>query len=71
MLTTVRALDEIAAGRGQTLAQLALQWVLRNPVVVSAIIGASSVAQLEQNLGAVDAPALTADELAAIDRALA
>ncbi|WP_295123195.1 aldo/keto reductase [uncultured Leifsonia sp.] len=71
VLTTVRALNEIASGRGQSLAQLALQWVLREPVVVSAIIGASSVAQLEQNLGALNAAPLTAGELAAIDAALA
>ena len=70
VLGTVRALNEVAAGRGQTLAQLALQWVLRNEVVVSAIIGASSVAQLEQNLGAIGGPALGADELAAIARIL-
>ncbi|WP_426625744.1 aldo/keto reductase [Leifsonia sp. McL0607] len=71
VLAKARALNEIAAGRGQSLAQLALQWVLREPVVVSAIIGASSVAQLEQNLGALHAAPLTQDELAAIDRALA
>lgn len=70
VLTRVRALNDIAAGRGQTLAQLALQWVLRNPVVVSAIIGASSVQQLEQNLGALDGPELTEDVLVAIDAAL-
>ncbi|MGN6427949.1 MAG: aldo/keto reductase [Leifsonia sp.] len=70
VLGTVRTLNEVAAGRGQTLAQLALQWVLRNEVVVSAIIGASSVAQLEQNLGAIGGPELGADELAAIDRIL-
>jgi len=70
VLAPVRALNDIAAGRGQTLAQLALQWVLRNPVVVSAIIGASSVQQLEQNLGALNGPELTADVLAAIDAAL-
>jgi len=70
VLTRVRALNDIAVGRGQTLAQLALQWVLRNPVVVSAIIGASSVQQLEQNLGALDGPELTDDVLAAIDAAL-
>ncbi|SDH09741.1 L-glyceraldehyde 3-phosphate reductase [Leifsonia sp. 98AMF] len=70
VLTRVRALNDIAAGRGQTLAQLALQWVLRSPVVVSAIIGASSVQQLEQNLGALDGPELTGDVLAAIDAAL-
>jgi L-glyceraldehyde 3-phosphate reductase len=69
-LSRVRALNTIALDRGQTLAQLALQWVLRSPVVVSAIIGASSVQQLEQNLGALQGPELTADELAAIDRTL-
>jgi len=63
----LRALNEIAQARGQTLAQLALSWVLRDPRVTSALIGASSVAQLEENLHAVAAPALTADELAAID----
>ncbi|WP_020075733.1 aldo/keto reductase [Cryocola sp. 340MFSha3.1] len=70
VLTRVRALNDIAAGRGQTLAQLALQWVLRSPVVVSAIIGASSVQQLEQNLGALDGPELTDDVLTVIDAAL-
>jgi L-glyceraldehyde 3-phosphate reductase len=66
-LDHARALQEIASGRGQTLAQLALTWVLRHPQVTSALIGASSVAQLESSLGALDAPALTDDELAAID----
>ena len=61
------ALDEIADGRGQTLAQLALSWVLRHPQVTSALIGASSVAQLESSLAALKAPALTDDELAAIE----
>jgi L-glyceraldehyde 3-phosphate reductase len=70
VLARVRALNGIAAERGQTLAQLALQWVLRAPVVVSAIIGASSVQQLEQNLGAVGGPDLTADELGAIEAVL-
>jgi L-glyceraldehyde 3-phosphate reductase len=70
VLARVRALNGIAAERGQTLAQLALQWVLRTPVVVSAIIGASSVQQLEQNLGAVGGPDLTADELGAIEAVL-
>ncbi len=69
-LATVRELNEIAGQRGQTLAQLALQWVLREPVVVSAIIGASSVDQLQQNLGAIEGPELSQDELAAIDRVL-
>ena len=63
----LRALDEIAQARGQTLAQLALSWVLRDPRVTSALIGASSVAQLEENLRAVAGPAFSADELAAID----
>ncbi|MFF3563466.1 L-glyceraldehyde 3-phosphate reductase [Streptomyces sp. NPDC002574] len=63
----LRGLNEIAAGRGQSLAQLALSWVLRDPRITSALIGASSVAQLEANVGAVGAPALTDDELARID----
>ena len=54
-------------GRGQTLAQLALSWVLRHPGITSALIGASSVEQLEQNVAAAGAPALTDDELAAIE----
>jgi len=67
-LERARGLNEIAAGRGQSLAQLALSWVLRQPTVASAIIGASSIAQLEQNIAALSAPPLTADELAEIDR---
>lgn len=70
-LATIKALDEVARGRGQSLAQLALAWALRDPRVTSLIIGASSVAQLEQNLGALSAPALSADELARIDAVLA
>lgn len=66
-LERARALNGLAAERGQTLAQLALTWVLRHPQVTSALIGASSVAQLEQNVAALSAPALTADELAAIE----
>ncbi|MEO7016708.1 MAG: aldo/keto reductase, partial [Leifsonia sp.] len=66
-LERARALNEIAGGRGQTLAQLALSWVLRQPAVTSALIGASSVAQLEQNVAALDAPPLTAAEVAAIE----
>ncbi|WP_411700087.1 aldo/keto reductase, partial [Conyzicola sp.] len=66
-LERVRGLKEIADGRGQTLAQLALTWVLRHPQVTSALIGASSVAQLEDSLKARDAVALTADEIAAIE----
>ncbi|MGH3643951.1 MAG: aldo/keto reductase [Mycobacterium sp.] len=62
------ALNEIAKRRGQSLAQLALQWVLRQPGVTSALIGASSTWQLDHNLKALDFPALTEGELAEIDR---
>ncbi|WP_431046735.1 aldo/keto reductase [Streptomyces sp. P1-3] len=67
-LTLLRALDKLARGRGQTLAQLALAWVLRDPRVTSVVIGASSVAQLEQNIAVRDTPPLTEPELAEIDR---
>ena len=63
----VRGLSEIAAGRGQTLAQMAIAWVLRDERVTSALVGASSVAQLEDTLGALDRTDFDADELAAID----
>jgi L-glyceraldehyde 3-phosphate reductase len=66
-LTRARALHEVAAGRGQSLAQLALSWVLRDARVTSALIGASSVAQLEDNVAALAAPPLTDEELAAIE----
>lgn len=66
-LERVRGLDAIAKERGQTVAQLALAWVLREPLVASALIGASSVAQLEQNVAALDAPALTDDEISRIE----
>ena len=66
-LARVRALNEIALSRGQSLAQLALTWVLRHPQVTSALIGASSVAQLNDNFGALSAAPLTAEEIAAID----
>ncbi len=66
-LARVRALNEIASGRGQTLAQLALAWVLRDPRITSTLIGASSVAQLEDNVAAVQNLDFTDDELAAID----
>ncbi|WP_369182577.1 aldo/keto reductase [Streptomyces sp. Y1] len=67
-LERLRALNKVAEGRGQTLAQLALCWVLRDPRVASVIIGASSVAQLDQNLDALAGGPLTAEELAEIDR---
>lgn len=66
----VRRLNDIAAGRGQSLAQMALAWVLRRPEVTSVLIGASSAAQLEDNAAALDCPEFTAEELAAIDAAL-
>ena len=66
-LERARALNKIAEARGQTLAQLALTWVLREPQVTSALIGASSVAQLEGNIRALETSPLTDDELAAID----
>ncbi|KQW03537.1 aldo/keto reductase [Leifsonia sp. Root4] len=66
-LERARALDAIAADRGQSLAQLALSWVLRQSTVTSALIGASSVTQLEQNVAALEAPPLTDEEIAAIE----
>ncbi|HEX3647212.1 MAG TPA: aldo/keto reductase [Pseudonocardiaceae bacterium] len=67
-LARVRALNHVAAERGQSLAQLALAWVLRQPAVTSAVIGASSVAQLADCVGAVENLELTDAELAEIDR---
>jgi L-glyceraldehyde 3-phosphate reductase len=67
-LAKIRALNEIAKGRGQSLAQLALAWTLRDPRVTSTLIGASSVAQLEDSLGALDNLGFTQDELTEIDR---
>jgi L-glyceraldehyde 3-phosphate reductase len=67
-LAHIRALNEIAAGRGQSLAQLALAWTLRDPRVTSTLIGASSVAQLEDNIGALQHLDFSDDELAAIDQ---
>jgi L-glyceraldehyde 3-phosphate reductase len=67
-LAKVRALNEIAGRRGQSLAQLALAWALRDPRMTSLVIGASSVRQLENNIGALDNLGFTADELTEIDR---
>ena len=64
---TLRSLNEVAQGRGQSLAQLALQWTLRTPVVASALIGASRPEQLDENIAAVNGPAFTTEELARID----
>ena len=67
-LENIRALNDLAAGRGQTLAQMAIAWVLRDERVTAALIGASSVEQLEDNIAAVDRLGFTDDELAEIDR---
>jgi L-glyceraldehyde 3-phosphate reductase len=67
-LAKIRALNEIASRRGQTLAQMALAWVLRDERVTSALIGASSVAQLEDNIAALDRLGFSDDELVEIDR---
>jgi L-glyceraldehyde 3-phosphate reductase len=66
-LAKIRGLNEIAARRGQTLAQLALAWTLRDPRVTSTLIGASSVEQLEENVAALEHLDLTPEELAEID----
>ena len=66
-LAHVRALNAIAQDRGQSLAQMALAWTLRDPRVTSTLIGASSIRQLEENVGALAQQTFTDDELAAID----
>jgi L-glyceraldehyde 3-phosphate reductase len=63
----VRALNDVAARRGQSLAQMALAWVLRDPRVTSALIGVSSVEQLEDNVAALERLDFDPDELAEID----
>ncbi|RZL57651.1 MAG: L-glyceraldehyde 3-phosphate reductase [Sphingomonas sp.] len=70
-VAAIRTLDGIARERGQTLAQMAIAWVLRDPRVTSALIGARSVAQLDDSLDALNNPAFSEDELAAIDAAAA
>jgi L-glyceraldehyde 3-phosphate reductase len=67
-LAKIRALNEVAAQRGQTLAQMALAWTLRDPRMTSTLVGASSVAQLEANVAALDNTSFADEELAAIDR---
>jgi L-glyceraldehyde 3-phosphate reductase len=67
LLVKLNGLNDLAGKRGQTLAQMATQWVIRDPRMTSALIGASSVAQLEENVAAVSGPEFTAEELAAID----
>ena len=68
VLARVRALNTIAERRGQTLAQMAIAWVLRDPRVTSALIGARTVEQLENSLGALEGLDFSAEELAEIDR---
>jgi len=68
MLTHLKALNAIAERRGQSLAQLALSWLLKDPRITSVLVGASSVAQLEANIGAAHAAPLSAEDLAEIDR---
>lgn len=63
----LRALDEVAKSRGQTLAQLALAWTLRGGRVTSALVGASSARQIEDSVGAIGNLDFEADELARID----
>jgi L-glyceraldehyde 3-phosphate reductase len=67
-LARVKALNDIAKGRGQSLAQLAIAWALRDPRVTSVLIGASSVEQLEQNVAALNGLDFTSEEIADIDR---
>ena len=67
VLAKLRGLKAIADARGQSLAQMALAWVLRDPLVASTLIGASSVAQLDENLGALANLDFSSAELAAID----
>lgn len=71
VMAKVRALNKIAEQRGQSLAQLALAWTLRDPRMTSTLIGASSTTQLDANLEALAAPPLTETELSSIDEVLA
>lgn len=66
-LSHIRALNKLAARRGQSLAQLALTWAMRDARITSVLVGASSVEQLDDSLAAIDAPALTTAEIAEID----
>lgn len=70
VIAKIRRLHEIAEGRGQSLAQMALAWVLRDGKVTSALIGASRVSQIEENVKALEQSAFTAEELADIDQVL-
>ncbi|MFE1644554.1 L-glyceraldehyde 3-phosphate reductase [Microbacterium sp. P01] len=66
-LATIRGLNDIAKERGQSLAQMAIQWILRDPVVTSALIGASRTSQLDENIAALNGPAFDTEELEEID----
>jgi L-glyceraldehyde 3-phosphate reductase len=70
-LTKIRQLDALAKRRGQSLAQMALLWVLNHPAITSALIGASKVSQIDENVAALKNPTLSPEELAGIDRILA
>jgi L-glyceraldehyde 3-phosphate reductase len=70
-LTKIRQLDALAKRRGQSLAQMSLLWVLHNPAITSALIGASKVSQIDENVAALKNPTLSPEELAGIDRILA
>jgi L-glyceraldehyde 3-phosphate reductase len=70
-LEKIRALDALAKRRGQSLAQLALVWVLRQPAVTTALIGASKVRQIEENVDALKNPILSSLELEEIEKILA
>jgi L-glyceraldehyde 3-phosphate reductase len=70
-IAKVVKLDELARARGQSLAQMALAWVLRQPAITSALIGASKVSQIEDNLGALKDLVFSAEEIRAIDGILA
>ena len=67
-LARVRALNEIARARGQSLAQMAIAWVLRDPRVTTALIGASRPEQIRDNVAALENPDFSDEELAEIDR---
>jgi len=70
-LATIRSLNDVAARRGQSLAQMALAWALRDERMTSLVIGASSVRQLEDSLGALSTMDFSGAELAQIDKILA
>jgi L-glyceraldehyde 3-phosphate reductase len=70
LMSKITRLNEIARERSQTLAQMSISWVLRLPEVTSVLIGASTVAQLDDNIAALNSAAFTPEELAAIDAAL-